>query len=80
MKLSRTVSTKLVLPQEVAKQLLDTIDLYTKAFNFCCKTAFATKTFNTNALQKITYTECKKYLPAQLAVSANRTEIGRAHV
>jgi len=47
-----------------------TIKAYTEAFNFVCRTGFKTKDTNGVSIHHKTYEECRKTLPAQLAISA----------
>jgi putative transposase len=66
MKLFRTI--KLQLPQDPV--LVETIRLYTNAFNFVCDTGFPGKITNGITLHRKTYETVREYLPAQLACSA----------
>ena len=47
-----------------------TFEAYTKAYNFVCQTGYPTLQTNGVELHKLTYTETRKYLPSQLAISA----------
>jgi putative transposase len=67
MKLTRTAKIKLnISPAEI----LPTLELYTKAFNFVCQTGFPTKEKNGINLHKTCYKATREYLPSQLAISA----------
>ena len=67
MKLLRTVKIKLT---ENAVTFQSTVDAYTKAYNYVCKIGYPVLETNGVTLHKLTYTETRKYLPSQLAISA----------
>jgi putative transposase len=67
MKLVRTARIKLDIP---AAELLPTVQAYTAAFNFVCKTGFDSKDKNGVSLHKKTYKVVREYLPSQLACSS----------
>ncbi|MBT9141512.1 MAG: hypothetical protein DDT30_02104 [Dehalococcoidia bacterium] len=67
MRLTRTVKTKLNILPEIIKP---TIEAYTQAFNYVCKTGWQDGDTNGVSLHHKTYRETRKYLPSQLAVSA----------
>lgn len=67
MKLQQTAKIKLNIPVE---DILPSLILYTKAFNFVCEIGFNKKCFNGVTLHNLSYQETREYLPAQLAISA----------
>ena len=67
MKLVKTVKIKLNISVDSIKP---TINAYTKAFNFVVQTGWDDRDFNGVSLHHKTYKELRKYLPAQLAISA----------
>ena len=67
MKLIRTAKIKLNISEH---EVLPTINLYTKAFNFVCYTGFLSKDKNGVSLHQKTYREVREYLPSQLAISS----------
>jgi len=67
MQLSRTIKIKLGISIEAIKP---TIEAYTKAFNFVCRTGWNDSDSNGVSLHHKTYKELKKYLPSQLVISA----------
>lgn len=67
MLLTRIIKIKLDIPIETIKP---TIEAYTKAFNFVCQTGWNDSDANGVSLHHKTYKTIRKYLPAQLAVSA----------
>ena len=71
MQVIRTASIKLQVNEQLSEILLKTIDLYTKAYNFCCETAFNNNLINNGiTLHKLTYSTTRDYLPSQYAISA----------
>lgn len=69
MKVNRTA--KLKLNVEV-KNILPSLQAYTKAFNLVCKIGYNNKITNAIELHKLTYQDCRNNfnLPSQLAISA----------
>lgn len=67
MKLIRTAKIKIDQPKELFEP---TIQAYTQAYNFVCQTGYQTLDTNGVSLHNKTYTETRKYLPSQLAISA----------
>lgn len=67
MKLIRTIKIKLNVPIETIKP---TIEAYTKAVNFVCRTGWADSDSNGVSLHNKTYSSTREFLPSQLAVSA----------
>jgi putative transposase len=65
-KIHRTVK----LPMPLDPPLLETIRLYTNAYNFVCQEGFPTKTTNGITLHRKTYQVVREYLPSQLAISS----------
>ena len=71
MQVIRTASIKLKVDEQLSEILLKTIDLYTKAYNFCCETAFNNNLINNGiTLHKLTYSTTREYLPSQFAISS----------
>jgi putative transposase len=69
MRLQRTAKIRL---QIHPKALRESVDAYTKAFNYICNFGWANNVSSSISLQKATYTYCREELglPAQLACSA----------
>ena len=67
MELIRTVKVKLNAKVEEIRPI---VSAYTNAFNFICKESFDNKNYNTISIHNLTYDIVKKYLPAQLTISA----------
>lgn len=59
-----------MFPLKSLQILLQTLEAYTKAYNFCCSTGFQTNTKNGIVLHQLTYSNTRDYLPSQLAISA----------
>jgi predicted transposase len=70
MKVMRTASVKLNVSSQEKQILLQTLESYTNAYNFCCSIGFENNTKNGIVLHKLTYQNTRKYLPSQLAISA----------
>ena len=67
MKLIRTIKIRL---NEGSDTFKPTIAAYTKAYNFVCEIGYPTLETNGVKLHQLAYTKTRKYLPAQLAISA----------
>jgi len=63
----RTIKVLLNIP---ISDILPTIQAYTKAYNLVCQTGWNDKDFNGVSLHHKTYKATRKYLPANLAISA----------
>ena len=74
MKLRKTAKIKLDIQKE---EILHTFTAYTAAFNLVCQTGYPKKIYNGITLHEKTYTETRKTLPSQLAISA-RTKATKA--
>jgi putative transposase len=71
MNVIRTASIKLHVDKKLSEILLNTISQYTKAYNFCCETAFNNNLISNGiTLHKLTYSATREYLPSQFAISA----------
>jgi len=75
MKLIRTVRIKLTPNQLDGDLLRQTVDLMTKAYNFCCSTGYQNNTKNGIVLHHLTYSNLRSYLPSQLACSARMAAV-----
>ncbi|MFA5757998.1 MAG: hypothetical protein WC942_01275 [Clostridia bacterium] len=65
MKVTRTASVKLDVSPQESQNLLQTLEAYTKAYNFCCSTGFQNNTKNGIVLHQLTYQSTRDYLPSQ---------------
>jgi IS605 OrfB family transposase len=70
MKLIRTTIVKLNTSEEDFKILQNTMSTFTDQYNFCCSVGFDNHIRNSIDIHKLTYQQCRKFLPSQLAVSA----------
>jgi putative transposase len=70
MKVTRTASVKLDVSPQESQILLQTLEAYTNAYNFCCSTGFQNNTKNGIVLHQLTYQSTRDDLPSQLAISA----------
>jgi putative transposase len=67
MKIMRTIKLKL---KASINDVLPTMEAYTKAFNLVSKIGYEQNEFNGINLHKLSYAQCKEFLPSQLACSA----------
>lgn len=70
MKVVRTASIKLQVTLQESQILLQTLEAFTNAYNFCCSIGFQNNTQNGIILHKLSYSSTRNYLPSQLAISA----------
>jgi len=69
MRATRTASIRLNVGDH-KDNLLNSMDLYTTAYNYCCSVGFENKIKNGVLLHKATYSDTRPYLPSQLAISS----------
>ena len=67
MELIRTIKLKLNQPKSMFEK---TIQAYTKAYNYVCQTGYDSRDFNGVSLHHKTYKTTRKYLSADLSISA----------